>query len=79
MARASASAPARGRGYPPTHIGSGAGYGGNGGASSVLPGGGTYGSAQQPVDRGSGGGRGWRRRPEALKAAARFASPSAAR
>jgi hypothetical protein len=39
-------------------IGSGAGYGGSGGASSLLPGGGTYGSAQQPVDRGSGGGRG---------------------
>ena len=39
-------------------IGSGAGYGGSGGASSLLPGGGTYGSAQQPVDRGSGGGHG---------------------
>ena len=38
--------------------GSGAGYGGNGGASTVAPGGGTYGSAQQPVDRGSGGGYG---------------------
>ena len=37
-------------------IGSGAGYGGHGGASSASPGGGTYGSAQQPVDRGSGGG-----------------------
>ena len=44
----------------PTHsyVGSGAGYGGNGGASSVSPGGVTYGSAQQPVDRGSGGGYG---------------------
>jgi hypothetical protein len=39
-------------------VGSGAGYGGSGGASSLSPGGGTYGSAQQPVDRGSGGGRG---------------------
>jgi hypothetical protein len=37
---------------------SGAGYGGSGGASSLSPGGGTYGSAEQPVDRGSGGGRG---------------------
>jgi hypothetical protein len=40
-------------------IGSGAGYGGVGGASSVQPGGTNYGSAQQPVDRGSGGGFGW--------------------
>src|ERR1039458_54136 len=48
-----------GAGLSSNSIGSGAGYGGNGGASSVLPGGVTYGSAQQPVDRGSGGGRGW--------------------
>ena len=48
-----------GAGISSNSIGSGAGYGGNGGASSVLPGGGTYGSAQQPVDRGSSGGLGW--------------------
>jgi hypothetical protein len=48
-----------GRGVSSNSIGSGAGYGGNGGASSVLPGGSAYGSAQQPVDRGSGGGFGW--------------------
>jgi hypothetical protein len=40
-------------------IGSGGGYGGRGGASSLTPGGLTYGSAQQPLDRGSGGGFGW--------------------
>ncbi len=39
-------------------VGSGAGYGGLGGASSMLPGGPTYGSGRQPVDRGSGGGSG---------------------
>jgi hypothetical protein len=39
-------------------VGSGAGYGGFGGASSQSPGGPTYGSASQPVDRGSGGGAG---------------------
>ena len=48
-----------GAGLSSNSIGSGAGYGGNGGASSVSLGGVTYGSAQQPVDRGSGGGRGW--------------------
>jgi hypothetical protein len=48
-----------GTGLSTNSIGSGAGYGGNGGASSLLPGGETYGSAQQPVDRGSGGGLGW--------------------
>jgi hypothetical protein len=48
-----------GAGISSNSIGSGAGYGGNGGASSVLPGGRTYGSAQQPVDRGSSGGLGW--------------------
>ena len=37
----------------------GQGYGGYGGASSAAAGGVTYGSAQQPVDYGSGGGRGW--------------------
>jgi hypothetical protein len=48
-----------GAGLSINSIGSGAGYGGAGGASSQLPGGGTYGSAQQPVDFGSGGGAGY--------------------
>jgi hypothetical protein len=48
-----------GAGRSTSYIGSGAGYGGRGGASSVLPGGETYGSAQAPADRGSGGGPGW--------------------
>ncbi len=48
-----------GAGLSSNSIGSGAGYGGDGGASSLSLGGVTYGSAQQPVDRGSGGGRGW--------------------
>jgi hypothetical protein len=48
-----------GAGQTSNHVGSGAGYGGNGGASSQSPGGSTYGSAQQPVDCGSGGGFGW--------------------
>jgi hypothetical protein len=48
-----------GAGRSSNAIGSGAGYGGSGGASSLLPGGVTYGSASQPVDRGSGGGLGW--------------------
>jgi hypothetical protein len=48
-----------GAGVSSNSIGSGAGYGGNGGASSLSLGGVTYGSAQQPVDRGSGGGHGW--------------------
>ena len=48
-----------GAGLTKNSIGSGAGYGGNGGASSVLPGGTNYGSMQQPVDRGSGGGLGY--------------------
>jgi hypothetical protein len=48
-----------GAGLTKNAIGSGAGYGGNGGASTMSPGGVTYGSAQQPVDRGSGGGAGW--------------------
>jgi hypothetical protein len=48
-----------GAGLSTNFVGSGAGYGGTGGASSVLPGGGTYGSAQQPVYHGSGGGKGW--------------------
>jgi hypothetical protein len=48
-----------GAGVSSNFTGSGAGYGGFGGASSASAGGATYGSAQQPVDRGSGGGRGW--------------------
>ncbi|HOX55407.1 MAG TPA: hypothetical protein P5205_01285 [Candidatus Paceibacterota bacterium] len=48
-----------GAGQSTNSIGSGAGYGGNGGASSARPGGETYGSAQQPVDWGSGGGLGY--------------------
>lgn len=48
-----------GAGQSTNSIGSGAGYGGQGGASSLLPGGPTYGSAQQPVDQGSGGGPGY--------------------
>ena len=47
-----------GAGLVSNYIGSGASYGGNGGASSVSPGGAIYGTAQQPVDRGSGGGSG---------------------
>jgi len=49
-----------GAGLSTNSVGSGAGYGGHGGASSLLPGGVTYGSAQQPVDRGSGGGLGYK-------------------
>jgi hypothetical protein len=48
-----------GAGLSTNSIGSGAGHGGNGGASTVLPGGATYDSAQQPVNWGSGGGLGW--------------------
>ena len=48
-----------GAGASKNSVGSGAGYGGNGGASTLSSGGVTYGSAQQPVDRGSGGGAGW--------------------
>jgi hypothetical protein len=48
-----------GAGLTKNSIGSGAGYGGNGGASSIMPGGTNYGSMQQPVDRGSGGGFGY--------------------
>jgi len=48
-----------GAGLSTNNIGSGGGYGGIGGASSLLPGGITYGSDQQPADRGSGGGSGY--------------------
>jgi hypothetical protein len=40
------------------YVGSGAGYGGIGGASAETPGGQTYGSATMPLDLGSGGGSG---------------------
>ncbi len=61
---------ADGKGYPASSgpgagltagygsVGSGAGHGGVGGASSQLPGGGTYGSLEQPLTMGSGGGCG---------------------
>jgi len=48
-----------GAGLSANNDGSGAGYGGLGGASATAPGGPAYGSAQQPVDFGSGGGLGW--------------------
>jgi hypothetical protein len=48
-----------GAGLTRNSIGSGAGYGGNGGASSLMPGGTNYGSLQQPLDLGSGGGLGY--------------------
>jgi hypothetical protein len=48
-----------GSGVSSNNFGSGAGYGGPGGASSTAPGGLAYGSAQQPVDFGSGGGQGY--------------------
>ena len=47
-----------GHGTTVNYMGSGAGYGGNGGPSTSAPGGVTYGSLQQPIDRGSGGGLG---------------------
>jgi hypothetical protein len=48
-----------GAGESVNELGSGAGYGGVGGASATAPGGAIYGSAQQPVAQGSGGGFGW--------------------
>ncbi|HZR16863.1 MAG TPA: hypothetical protein VFE51_06005 [Verrucomicrobiae bacterium] len=48
-----------GSGATTNSIGSGGGYGGNGGASSLQPGGGTYGSALLPIDPGSSGGLGY--------------------
>lgn len=47
-----------GAGLSTSQIGSGAGHGGSGGASSRLPGGPAYGSVSMPTDRGSGGGLG---------------------
>ncbi|HWI56083.1 MAG TPA: carboxypeptidase-like regulatory domain-containing protein, partial [Bacillota bacterium] len=48
-----------GSGLSSNFVGSGAGYGGAGGAAPFLAGGTVYGSAQHPVDFGSGGGLGW--------------------
>jgi hypothetical protein len=48
-----------GRGLSLSGIGSGAGYGGVGGASPVLQGGNAYGFATQPNEPGSGGGIGY--------------------
>jgi hypothetical protein len=58
-AKGFAQAGGPGAGQSVGETGSGAGYGGLGGASATAATGGTnYGSAQQPVDRGSGGGFG---------------------
>lgn len=48
-----------GAGHSATSLGSGAGYGGEGGATPGAAGGATYGSAETPLDPGSGGGLGW--------------------
>jgi hypothetical protein len=48
-----------GAGLTSSSIGSGAGYGGNGGSSSTSQGGTAYGVAEQPTERGSGGGLGY--------------------
>lgn len=46
---------------PENGVGGGAGYGGKGGQGKItvhyVPGGGTYGSAAEPIDFGSGGGK----------------------
>jgi hypothetical protein len=47
-----------GAGQSSGNDGSGAGYGGAGGASATISGGSSYGSSNQPVDFGSGGGFG---------------------
>jgi hypothetical protein len=57
--KGSAAGTGLGAGQTTNSIGSGAGFGGVGGASSLLAGGGTYGSVQQPIDFGSGGGLGY--------------------
>jgi hypothetical protein len=58
-AKGFAQASGPGAGQSVAGSGSGAGYGGLGGASATAaPGGTNYGSAQQPVDQGSGGGFG---------------------
>jgi hypothetical protein len=48
-----------GAGETTNSTGSGAGYGGSGGASSLLAGGAAYGSPLEPIDWGSGGGAGY--------------------
>jgi hypothetical protein len=48
-----------GAGVSSNWVGSGAGYGGRGGASSMAAGGPSYGSILHPVDQGSGGGQGY--------------------
>jgi hypothetical protein len=48
-----------GAGQSTNSTGSGAGYGGAGGPSSLSPGGSAYGSPLQPTDWGSGGGAGY--------------------
>lgn len=48
-----------GSGSTSNAIGSGGGYGGKGGASLLQAGGAPYGSALQPIDRGSSGGFGY--------------------
>jgi hypothetical protein len=48
-----------GAGHSVNSVGSGAGYGRPGGASTTAAGGPSYGSAQQPLDFGSGGGLGY--------------------
>jgi hypothetical protein len=59
-AKGFAQAGGPGAGQSVSGSGSGAGYGGLGGASATAaPGGTNYGSAQQPVDQGSGGGFGF--------------------
>ena len=50
-----------GAGRSTNGVGSGGGYGGHGASIPGANGGAPYGSAQQPVDRGSGGGLGWQR------------------
>ncbi len=56
--RGFAQAAGPGAGLSIEETGSGAGYGGVGGASATAPGGASYGSSNQPVDFGSGGGFG---------------------
>ncbi|HEY5915056.1 MAG TPA: hypothetical protein VJA21_31060, partial [Verrucomicrobiae bacterium] len=58
-AKGFARATGPGAGLSTNDIGSGAGYGAQGGSSSMLPGGAAYGSAERPVDFGSGGGSGY--------------------
>jgi hypothetical protein len=57
-AKGFAQASGPGAGQSVAGSGSGAGYGSLGGASATAPGGTNYGSAQHPMDQGSGGGFG---------------------